>query len=208
MDNPALHIIPFSSRPEDEGLLLNQFLKGDDVAFTILYNRYVNELLSYGKGLGFDSDGLKDVIHDIFCKLYVDRKLVKNIGNFKSYLFRALKNHLLNDLQKDTRNRPLEQGENDFLVKVTVLDEIIEAEDRFQIQATLDKCLSCLTGRQKEAIYLRFIQEMEYKEIGVLLDMTEHGARKLISRSLLRIRKQQIPFSFLVLYVIRFFGKK
>ena len=97
MDFFSRHITSASSRIEDESILLKQFLKGDDEAFSILYNRNINRLFAYGKGLGFDDDCLKDAIHDIFCKLYADRKLVKDIGNFKSYLFRALKNHLLND---------------------------------------------------------------------------------------------------------------
>ena len=203
MDNVTQHMIPALSQPGDEKALLKQFLKGDDRAFVILYNRYVNELLSYGGGLGFDRESLKDAIHDIFCKMYANPGLVKDINNFKSYLFRALKNHLLNDLQKNTKNTSLEQEKNDFSIKVTVLDELIEDEERVNIEKTLEKCLNCLTGRQKEAIYLRFIQEMEYEAIGIQLDMTGHAVRKLISRALVRIREQQIPFSFLALYFLR-----
>lgn len=208
MNHSKQDITSPTSLPKDENLLLAQFLKGDDDAFAILYNNYINELLSYGKGLGFDNECLRDAIHDIFCVLYSDRKRIKNISNFKSYLFRALKNHLLNDLQKCSKNTTLEQKGNDFSIKITVLDELIEEEERLIIQETLEKCIACLTGRQKEAIYLRFIQEMEYDAIGIQLDMTSHAARKLISRALLKIREQQIPFSFLMFYFIRISEKK
>ncbi|MFR7824006.1 MAG: RNA polymerase sigma factor [Odoribacter splanchnicus] len=208
MDFFSRHITSASSRIEDESILLKQFLKGDDEAFSTLYNRNINRLFAYGKGLGFDDDCLKDAIHDIFCKLYADRKLVKDIGNFKSYLFRALKNHLLNDLQKDTRNTSLERQEREFVLKVNVLDTLIEEEERVYIEQMLEKCFRCLTGRQKEAIWLRFIQEMDYEEIGIQLDMTPHAVRKLISRAILRIRQQQFPFSPLALYFMLISEKK
>lgn len=197
------HILT-SSRTGDESILLKQFLEGDDKAFEILYHKYIDQLLSYGQGLGFDEDCLKDAIHDLFCRLYTDKKLVRSIGNLKSYLFRALKNHLLNDLQKNAKNTSLEYSERDFAFKVTVLDTLIEEEDRLYIEQTLEKCLSCLTGRQKEAIYLRFIEEMEYEEIGIQLDMTPHAVRKLVSRALARIREQQLPFPSWVLFFIFF----
>ena len=128
--------------------------------------------------------------------------------NFKSYLFRALKNHLLNDLQKDTRNTSLERQEREFVLKVNVLDTLIEEEERVYIEQMLEKCFRCLTGRQKEAIWLRFIQEMDYEEIGIQLDMTPHAVRKLISRAILRIRRQQFPFSPLALYFMLISEKK
>lgn len=203
-----LHSMQQSSSMSDEHFLLDRFLEGDDKAFELLYNKYVDQLLSYGKGMGFDDDCLKDAIHDLFCKLYTDRKLVKSIGNLKSYLFRALKNHLLNDLQKNMKNISLEYSERDFILEVNVLDSLIEEEERESIKQTLEKCLSCLTGRQKEAIYLRFIQMMEYDEIGVLLKMTPHSVRKLISRALVRIRTQQLPFSPWILFFLFFIPKK
>lgn len=208
MDFFSRHIASVSSRIEDENILLKRFLKGDDEAFSILYDRYVNRLFAYGKGLGFDDDCLKDAIHDIFCKLYADRKLARNISNFKSYLFRALKNHLLNDWQKNTRNTSLERQDQEFSLKVNVLDTLIAEEERFYIEQTLEKYLRCLTGRQKEAVWLRFIQEMDYEEIGIQLDMTPHAVRKLISRAILRIRQQQLPFSPLALYFMLISEKK
>ena len=93
-------------------------------------------------------------------------------------------------------------------MKVNVLDTLIEEEERVYIEQMLEKCFRCLTGRQKEAIWLRFIQEVDYEEIGIQLDMTPHAVRKLISRAILRIRRQQFPFSPLALYFMLISEKK
>ncbi len=56
--------------------------------------------------------------------------------------------------------------------------------------------LCSLTGRQREAIYLRYMQELEYDEIAVLLNLTTKGTRKLIYRAIERMREQYGPVLF------------
>ena len=56
--------------PTDDLFLLDRFINGNDDAFTIIYNRYVNQLMAYGTGWGFDKETLKDAIQDVFYKLY------------------------------------------------------------------------------------------------------------------------------------------
>ena len=40
--------------PTDDLFLLDRFINGNDDAFTIIYNRYVNQLMAYGMGWGFE----------------------------------------------------------------------------------------------------------------------------------------------------------
>ncbi len=178
--------------------LIRRILKGDHNAFSQIYDRYANELLAYGIGLGFDRETLKDTIHDIFTKIYDDKSYLENIRNLKSYLFRSLKNRLINLRKAQTEVLDISKDVLDFSVSVTVLDELIEDEDRLFVKTEVEKYLNCLTSRQREAIYLRFIQELSYDEIAVLLDMTPHAVRKLTSRAILRIRKENLTaFLFL-----------
>lgn len=173
--------------------------KEDESTFSSIYELYADQLLSYGIGLGFDRETLKDAIQDVFCKLYMNRNSIKNIVNLKYYLFRSLKNRLL-DIQK---SRNVSQNsltrQNDFPIQLSVLDELIREEDRLLIQDKIERMLSLLTGRQREAVYLRFTQEMEYDEIGKLLDMTPKAARKLIFRAMERMRDQNSSLDFCML---------
>ena len=52
----------------------------------------------------------------------------------------------------------------EFSVRPTVLDELIAEEERNKIEKQIELYLNLLTGRQREAVYLRFIEEMEYEE--------------------------------------------
>jgi len=197
--NKEMYITHSPLVDEEDSLLLDLLIKGDRSVFSLIYNKYANELLSYGIGLGFDRDTLKDAIHDVFCKIYTTKECWENIKSLKLYLFKSLKNRLLNILKAETYTIDIAQENLNFSIKVTVLDELIRNEDRDYIQREVEKYLNCLTFRQREAVYLRFIQELEYEEIAVLLDMTSHGVRKLVSRAIIRMRIQNIALFFLLL---------
>jgi RNA polymerase sigma factor (sigma-70 family) len=109
-----------------------------------------------------------------------------------------LKNRLL-DIQKNTiETSNIDHYEVNFSIKTTILDELIAEEDKIDIQNKVNLMLECLTSRQREAIYLRFIHEMEYEEIGKLLDMTPQAARKLVSRGIGRIREKNLILYFII----------
>ncbi len=174
---------------EDRSLLLS-FLQGDSSAFVSIYNKYVDELFAYGVGLGFKRETLKDAIQDTFFKFYVNKKQLKEVNQLKYFLFRMLKNRLL-DIYKSTIKEDLQGNlELPFSIETSVLDEIIAYEDKISLELQINHLLNMLTDRQREAVYLRFIQEMEYEEIANLLEMTPPAVRKLISRAIKRMREE------------------
>lgn len=168
----------------------------NDDAFAGLYALHADELLSYGTGLGFGREQIRDVIHDLFFKLYTDRRNLGRIRNFKAYLFRAFRNMLLNShIEQRRRAGSGDDQEPLFPIHVTIVDELIEEEERANLACRIDSYLAMLTGRQREAIYLRFMQELEYEEIALLLDMSPGAVRKLVHRGISRIREGHIAIS-------------
>ena len=71
------------------------------------------------------------------------------------------------------------------------LSPVVANEDKAAIETEIKNLLEILTDRQKEAVYLRFIQELEYEEVANLLDMTAPAVRKLISRAIKRMRDEK-----------------
>lgn len=173
-------------------MLFDSFLKGDDDAFSFIYDKYIDELFAYGVGLGFDRETLKDAIQDIFVKFYVNKKQLKGVTQLKYYLFRMLKNRLLDIYKSIKREVREEVTELPFLIEPSVLDELVAMEDKLALESEMKVLLNVLTDRQREAVYLRFIEEMEYEEVGVLLDMTAPAVRKLIARAMKRMRDENI----------------
>ena len=50
--------------------------------------------------------------------------------------------------------------------------------------------LNSLTDRQREIIYLRYVQGYDYPQIAELLQISVHGCRKLVSKAILSLREK------------------
>ncbi|MDR1722426.1 MAG: RNA polymerase sigma factor [Tannerella sp.] len=173
-------------------------MKNDDS----LYCKYVDDLFKYGISLGFGRESCEDAIHDVYLHLYSERiaDTLRDVRDVKAYLFRSVKNRLI-DLQKRENIVIYTDGieELPFKIDFTVLDSIIAKEKAAILKAKIDRLLSMLTPRQREAVYLRYIQELEYEQIAQVLDMEVESVRKLVHRGLEKLRKEADPELFMVL---------
>ena len=174
-------------------LFLNSNSKEEsDEAFASIYFCCVDELVSYGVGMGLDTATGEDLIHDMFVDLYIKRTRLKKITSISPYLFRTLRNKSLNLYKKKSRQMDIEDAQLSFSTKVTVLDSLISDEKKEKIRTAVEELLDSLTSRQREVVYLRFMQNMEYEDIAAILDMQVGSVRKLVYRSVSILRKKSV----------------
>lgn len=178
---------------------------------TQLYNEYNDALFSYGRHLGFEDDVIMDAMHDVFYRICKSENTIDNVENPKFYLFRALKNRLI-DIYRSNKNihkvsESIEDNDSfddiSFHFNVTVEDEIIKQEDLDEIRQKIESMLSNLTNRQREAMYFRYIHEYEYDDIAKTMQISVESCRNLISKSLDKL-KNTPP---LILVLIQFISK-
>lgn len=185
--------------------LFVKFKKGNDDAFAFFYKLFINDLYAYGVSLGGEKEVVRDAIQDIFMKIYFDEKDFASADHLKYFLLKSLKNKLYNIYKSKSYSSTTTISEEilNFSITTTILDDIIDDEDRNIIKSKVDALLSKLTSRQKEAIYLRYMQGLEYSEIAEILEMSPHAARKLVSRSIKRLREdQQMKLLYLLLFYL------
>jgi RNA polymerase sigma factor (sigma-70 family) len=77
-----------------------------------------------------------------------------------------------------------------------------DEEERNEIKEKIDAILKSLTPRQKEIIYLRFLQQMEYDEIAKIMNMSEQAARNLLHRALENARKNNTGLVLFILLLV------
>jgi len=164
--------------------------KGDEHSFSIIYNNHVDDLYSYGVGLGFEKEMCKDAIQDTFYKLYISRDNLSHIKNITAYIFKSFKHRLIDLSRKNIREETLESVAESFTVQVTVLDNIIDSENAEILKAKVSSLLDRLTANQREVIYLKYMIGLEHKEIADVLDIREESARKLLYRTMEKLRQQ------------------
>ena len=170
----------------------NLMSDGTDRSFNIIYNYYVDKLYSYGLYLGFDSETCKDAIQDVFMKLYSSRHSISNISNPESFLFQSLKNRLIDIARKNKNEFNIDQSHGAFAIEITILDDIIDRERANILKEKVTSMLNKLSDNQREAVYLRYISEMEYSEISKKLNIKPESARKLMHRAIKALREQNI----------------
>lgn len=162
----------------------------DNSVYSQIYREYVNDLYSYGISLGFEESKCMDAIHDIFCKIYLNKKELENIHNIKYYLFRSLKNRLIDIYKQESKVKFNDIGDYNFTIEVSVIDTMIDEEERKSLENKVKFLMKSLSNNQREAIYLRYMLEMDYDEIGKLLNITAESARKLVYRGIDKLRTQ------------------
>lgn len=158
-----------------------------------IYNRYVDDLYTYALYLGFEKGIIMDAIHDVFCKFAADEKRFQDVSNIKFYLFKSLKNRIY-DIYKTQKEyiglSAIDAQDAPFNIQVTIENQLIDKEEQQQIKDQLSEMLDSLTERQREIVYLRYVQEYDYAQISELLNISIHGCRKLLSKAMQNLRKK------------------
>lgn len=91
-------------KPYDDKSLMDLISKGDELAFTELYNRYWKKLFvsSYNRLKVIES--AEDIVHDVFASLWANRQKVE-IESLENYLASATKYMVLARIRKIHRER-------------------------------------------------------------------------------------------------------
>jgi len=159
-----------------------------------LYTQYVDDLYRYAQNLGFEHYMAMDAIHDVFCKICVNDNLLNEIANIKFYLFRSLKNRLIDIFKSRKEYVGLDTAQITnslpFTLNFTIEDELINKEEQAKIEKNINGMLNKLTDRQREIIYFKFVQGCNYTEISNLMNITVPACHKLIYKTLNKIRKK------------------
>ncbi len=123
-------------------LLWHRFLKdNDEQSFSDLYNRYSDELYSYGIHLGFKEESCKDAIQDVFYRLYLNRGRLMPVKNFTAYLFKSYKHRLVDIARRDNKSVNINPNEATFTINLTILDDIISEEESKKLKIKLEEYL-------------------------------------------------------------------
>ena len=185
-----------------------RFKDGDKEAFAVFYNRHIDSLYQYGLKFCNDDDTIKDAIQEIFLDMYLKReKNTSGPDNLKYHLLLALKRNLIKRLQSKRR---FDQGEipdsKNTEPEFSVEYLLIEKEHEEEVRDRLTRALNLLPDKQKEAIYLRFNEALEYPEIADILGITVESVRKQVYRALKTIREALDNKTITLL--LHFFKKK
>jgi RNA polymerase sigma-70 factor (ECF subfamily) len=185
----------------DEQQLWQSFQLGDEEAYAALYRLHVRAMYRYGMSLVSASEAfVLDCVHDVFTEIWAKRTRLTIPDNVRHYLLRALRTRIMHLLERKERPYlPLEETDYEVLWAepndLEILEELEAAQSR---QERLQRLIAQLPPRQQEAIKLRFIENMDYNQIGEILDVNQQSAKNLVFRAVEKLRGWIMYISLLI----------
>ena len=196
--------IPLDSHnAQEDASLIVQIRSGDYDAFTLLYNKYIRPLTQYGLKFTPDLCAVEDCLHDVFVWLWTNRQKLNIHSSVKSYLFKSVRTTMLHWLQKQNRLQSLSTGDQQsytFELQLTPETLFLHNEQQRQIRQQIEAVLLTLTAKQKEVIYLRFYEGLNFDDIAQNMNLSVKACYKLMGRAITVLRENMVcSLLFLVL---------
>lgn len=172
-----------------DSFLWEKFLKGDKKAFTQVFDKYYEELYNYGIKLVKENYVVEDSIQELFLKLWKNKEKLHPVISLKPYLFKSFRHQLIDNINYTIRFENIEEQHQEKLeIVFSPEDFFITHQTEKEIREKLAKALNKLTKSQREAIYLRFFEELEFEEIASVLSINIQSVRNTIHRGMKSLR--------------------
>lgn len=172
--------------------------QGDEVAFKNLFENFYTELLHLAVYYVQDVEVAKDIVQELFVKLWEKKENLLSVSNEKGYLNNSIKNLSLNYLDHvkviDRHCKILQREKNEEEEAVEASAELIH-----KVRDLLQK----LPEKRRRVLELRVVEAKSYKEIadlqGIEMDTVKGHLKKAYAFLRENIHREDIyPILFLV----------
>ena len=170
----------------EEKILLQQIQRGREAAFSRLYDAYQDKIYRFIYFRVSSESLAQDLTSETFMKVLQYLTSGKKIENFQSFIYRTARNLVIDTYRQRGQN---ELPIDDF-VKDSIADQKDVAEDvadKFSLEQ-IEGGLTQLSGPYREAIVLRFVEDLPFKGVADILGINEEHARVLVHRGLKMLR--------------------
>ena len=164
-----------------------QYQSGDEKAFAQIFRRLYPSLVQFGAKITPRTDLLEDCIQELFTELWQNKSRT-DVQSVKAYLLKSLKYKLLRAL---TRKSLLNVDDltNDYVFELSHESLLITREETTAQTGKVLKAFAQLSHRQKEIIYLKFYQELDYGEISEIMNINYQVSRNLLYQAIKALKR-------------------
>lgn len=161
-------------------------LAGDTNALRIIHEHLYPSLHHYAKSMLKDEELADDAIQDIFIKAWTQRQKIGKLQHVKAFFFTMLRRHNLNQL-RSLKTRLVHLGlftaaQND--IEFSPEEIVVRSEAAFENKSRIGQLLNELPKRQKEVIYLKYFEELDYKDIAMIMKINYQSVVNLAFKAL------------------------
>lgn len=186
----------------DDSELWEAYRSGDNQALGIIAERYYRTLQRYGLKFGVDSSVVEDGIQDLFLFLGQNRERIGSTGSVKFYLLKGLRNNILKYHRYHQRFQDMDDDWRiDFPENINAEALLIEQETLSETLFQLKSLLESLPKREREALYLRYYENLSVAEIADIMAVNKQSVSNFLQKALIKLRSKWTVATVLFLNV-------
>lgn len=173
---------------------------GDKRALGRLAERYYRALRHYGLKFMVDEPVVEDCIQELFLQLWQNRSQINDTESVRHYLLKALRHHILQYLRSQKR-LTFEELDWDTAITDDIDAEIllIRQESLNILTNTIQSQLATLPTREREALYLRYYQDLSIPEIAEIMNVNRQSVSNFLQKALHKLRNWWLVPSLFVI---------
>ena len=167
--------------------LVTLLKNGDEQAFAEIYRRYAEKLAGFAGTKLYSLDDARDILHDVFVKLWENREQLYITSNLQSYLYAVVRHKVVDKIRKNITREEYASAAQSF-------GELCERNSDRQLelkelQQTIDRSLDQLSPRVKEIYKLSREGGFSNREIAEKLNLSEQTVKNQLSSALKHLRQ-------------------
>ena len=178
----------------DEELALS-YIDGNNRAFDLLLSRNQTKLFSYILFVVRDRDTADDVFQETFVKVItkLQQRKYTNSGKFSAWLMRIAHNVIMDWYREQKSEKIVEPTLDNDLSNIggkDLLDGNIENQYVWdQVMSDVRKMMNLLPAPQREVVFMRYYQQLSFKEIADCTGVSINTALGRMRYALLNMRR-------------------
>ncbi|NMC51272.1 sigma-70 family RNA polymerase sigma factor [Candidatus Kuenenbacteria bacterium] len=163
--------------------------------FACLIKRYERQLLVYVRRIsGLGQEDAEDVLQEVFIKIFYNLNDFDDKLKFSSWAYRIAHNETVSELRK-RQARPQIILDDEEWQKITADTDLNKEINTKYDRAMLEKIISRLGEKYREIFILRFVEELDYREISDILRLPVSTVGTLIARARRKFKEEFIKIN-------------
>jgi RNA polymerase sigma-70 factor (ECF subfamily) len=181
--------------------LMLRVRQGDAESFDVLLDRHRKPLVGFFARMVRDQALAEDLAQEAFLRVYQARRRYRPEAKFTTWLYRIATNLALNALRDRKGIQMVPVGDGDSSHGELKLERMSDARPTAEQEMilsereqTIRQAVESLPENQRAAVILHKYQEVDYRQIGNILGVSESAVKSLLFRAYenLRIRLEPL----------------
>lgn len=174
---------------KEEREWIERIQAGEEQAFREMFEAYYPNLCGFAADYVNSVDQARDIVQDVFLKIWNQREEWTIRTSLKSYLYQSVRNRALNELRRANTRGEIE----DYLEHTSAGSNRRTADDTFrmkELSEDVEKAIAELPDRRRMAFLLHRRHGFTYKEIARIMEISPKTVENQIGRALKSLRDQ------------------